>query len=411
MRNNRLKSVRGYSILELVVAIVILGIISAVALKSIRNTSDQARIEETKKGLERLAFAIAGNPNLVSGGVRTDYGYVGDIGAMPPNLDALVTNPGGFAAWRGPYIRDDFSTGGLSSRYKMDAWGKPYVYSGGSTIASTGGGTLARNLANSVRELLYNRAGFVFTDLGDSPPGLDHRDSVRFILTYPDGAGSTVARTKYPTADGSVDFDSVPIGTHTLRVVYLPDGDTLTRKVNINPGQDFYADIRYFARLWTAAPTGGSGSEILRPTGAGATTGLTDQGCAVNWQCVDEATSDDDATYVTTGGTWRTDTYATQNHSLGSGTIDSVVIFINCFRQGGAAEGRTVLRTHGADYLGTTINLGSLTAYTEFSTAYAANPNTSSAWTWAEIDDMQVGVRLRNQGRCTQVWGKVYYRS
>ena len=91
----------GYTLIELVIVIIILGIITTVAMRSIKDTNQTARIEETKKELEQLAIAIAGNPDLISGGQRTDFGYVGDIGALPPNLDALVQNPGGYTTWKG----------------------------------------------------------------------------------------------------------------------------------------------------------------------------------------------------------------------------------------------------------------------------------------------------------------------
>ena len=99
---------KGYSIIELLVVIVIVGVITAVALKSLSTVNDTARTEKTKKELDQLAYAVSGDPNVTSGGTRTDFGYVGDVGSMPPNLDALVSNPGGYATWQGPYLRDDY---------------------------------------------------------------------------------------------------------------------------------------------------------------------------------------------------------------------------------------------------------------------------------------------------------------
>ncbi|MCK4371866.1 MAG: prepilin-type N-terminal cleavage/methylation domain-containing protein, partial [candidate division Zixibacteria bacterium] len=104
----RLTSETGYSLIELIIVIVIVAIIASVAVKSLKGTNEVVRTEETKAELEQLAYAVAGNPAVLSGGARTDYGYVGDVGALPPNLDALVTNPGGYGTWDGPYVRDDF---------------------------------------------------------------------------------------------------------------------------------------------------------------------------------------------------------------------------------------------------------------------------------------------------------------
>jgi prepilin-type N-terminal cleavage/methylation domain-containing protein len=127
--------IEGYSLIELLVVIVIVSIITAVALKSLRTVNDTVRIENTKKELDQLAYSVSGDPNLTSGGGRIDFGYVGDIGSMPPNLDALVSNPGGFATWQGPYLRDDYLPSAGSSNTEFDDWGDAYAYAAGISIA------------------------------------------------------------------------------------------------------------------------------------------------------------------------------------------------------------------------------------------------------------------------------------
>jgi prepilin-type N-terminal cleavage/methylation domain-containing protein len=248
----RLTSKTGYSLIELLVVILIIGIITSIAVKSLRLSNETARIEQTKKELDQLAWAIAGDPQLLSGGVRTDFGYIGDVGSMPPNLDALVSNPG-FAVWNGPYIRDDFYPTDTSSEmeFKIDAWGTTYTYMGGVTITSQGGGTsLTREIAPSLDHLLRNRVSAVVTDLGNIPPGETYKDSITFLLTYPNGSGSMTTRTRYPSADGFVRFDSIPIGSHRMQVVYMSANDTLTRMVNVEPGQDCYVTVSLYDNLW-----------------------------------------------------------------------------------------------------------------------------------------------------------------
>lgn len=249
----------GYSMIEMIVVIIIIGILASVAMRSMRTVSDTGRTEQTKTELDQLAWAVAGNPDLASGGSRTDFGYVGDVGAMPPNLAALVNNPGGYATWDGPYIKDDFyaSTGSAESEYGFDAWGVNYGFSG-VTITSTGSGTtITRNIANSTADLLYNTVSAAVTDIDNTPPGTIYRDSVKLVLTYPDGSGSTAGIEKYPTANGFVQFNSVPIGLHTLRLIYLPTGDTMTRRVAVNTGEDYYTDLHYFANVWGDTSSGG----------------------------------------------------------------------------------------------------------------------------------------------------------
>ncbi len=51
--------------------VVIIGIIALLAVRSLKTTHEVAKVEQTKKELDRLAWAIAGNPDMVSGGART----------------------------------------------------------------------------------------------------------------------------------------------------------------------------------------------------------------------------------------------------------------------------------------------------------------------------------------------------
>ena len=241
----------GYSLIELIVVVIIMGILASVAVRSLGRLTDTSRVEETKQELDKLAWAIAGDPDLVSGGARTDYGYVGDVGSLPADLGSLAANPGGWSTWAGPYIQDDFSSGSPDTTFKIDAWGKGYVYSGTSVISSTGGTTpITRNISSSTDDLLYNTVSLSITDTDDTPPGTDYKDSVSFLLTYPNGLGSFTSQAKLPDAGGFLAFDSIPIGIHELRTIYLPDNDTIMRKVNLAPGQDIYVEIQVNGNPW-----------------------------------------------------------------------------------------------------------------------------------------------------------------
>jgi general secretion pathway protein G len=245
------RSKQGYTLVELLLVIVIIGILAGVGLRSLTAVNQTGRIEETRQEMDRLAQGIAGNPSLTSGGTRTDFGYIGDIGSLPANLDALASNPGGWSTWRGPYITNEFYSGAGSTDFKYDAWGRAYTYSAGITIGSTGGGmTLTRPLAGSAADLLYNRVRLVVTDIDHTPPGTTYDDSLSFVLTVPNGSGGVATRTRRPNPDGTATFDSIPIGIHTLRLIYQPTLDTLTRKVVVEPGSNSYLDISMPDNLW-----------------------------------------------------------------------------------------------------------------------------------------------------------------
>jgi hypothetical protein len=154
---------------------------------------------------------------------------------------------------------------------------------------------------------------------------------------------------------------------------------------------------------------------ILRPNANGSTIQLSKYPIiSSNYQCVDEATSDGDSSYVysSAGGY---DFYGVPNHSTETGVIDSVKVYVVARK---TAIGDTVrsypgVYTHSTAYWGDYKNLG--TSYSENSYTWTTNPNTGSAWTWSEIDSMEIGVKLStdnpgvNVPRCTQVWVEVDY--
>jgi prepilin-type N-terminal cleavage/methylation domain-containing protein len=252
MNWNKLNTSFGYSLIELVVVIVLIAILASIAVSGLKHSVETARVEETRSEMDRLAKAIVGDPSLVSGGNRTDFGYVGDVGALPSNLNALVTNPG-YATWNGPYVRDAFysSTSSNPAEYRYDAWGKAYTYTGTNVISSTGSGSsLTRQLAPSVSDLISNTVTLTILDISNVPPGPTYADSVLVTLTYPNGAGGTTTATAHPSSGGSVSFSGVPMGRQMLNVIYTPEGDTLKRQVTVNPGESFYTEMVFHEKYW-----------------------------------------------------------------------------------------------------------------------------------------------------------------
>lgn len=247
----RLAGRAGYSLIEIIVVVIILGILATVSIRALLTSNEASRTARTRVALDLLAHAIVGNPDLVSGGARADFGYIGDIGALPPNLSALLTNPGGYTTWRGPYLSDHFTLSGTATALFKDAWGQVYTYSGTPLIQSTGSGSsISRSLAGSVDDLLYNRLDLTILDLDQHPPGPVLMDSILISLTVPDGTGSTINRLVNPSRDGSASIDSLPIGQHHLLVIYLPNADSLNRRVIIEPGRSTHLQMTFPADLW-----------------------------------------------------------------------------------------------------------------------------------------------------------------
>ena len=127
----------GFTLIELTIIIVVLGVIAVVGIPVMGNMINSSRIAATRDELTTLKIAIIGKSG--SGSIR---GYENDVGTLPPDLQGLYSKPGGVSnwdkftktGWNGPYVD------GADGDYLKDAWGTDYVYDNISrTIKSVGG--------------------------------------------------------------------------------------------------------------------------------------------------------------------------------------------------------------------------------------------------------------------------------
>jgi hypothetical protein len=340
---------------------------------------------------------------------------VGDIGAFPLDLRALFENPGGFSTWRGPYLPPGFAEDSVNRL--LDEWGQPYTYDGGTTITSIGSGSpLVKQVARATSDYLINPFAGIVSDAADSPPGMIFKDSILISVTFPDGIGGYTKKTCVPDAAGVFRFDSLPVGTHALDIVYTPAEDTLLHYVTIlprhksDPPEKFFFAAPYFS---TGGGCLGSGTIMLLPSGVGASTQLTASGCSFTWQCVDDSVSDEDNTHARSSGTgYVTDLYTISDPTDTSCSVDSVSVHIRARMFVKDAFARVILRTHGVNYPGAEIPLTG--NYTDYRLTWTANPQTGLPWTWVEVAALEAGVSLRSTknthpARCTRVWVTVDY--
>ena len=99
----------GFTLLELLVVLAILGMLAAFAVPQVMNYLDRARSDSAKIQVSNLSTAL-------------DL-YRLDVGRYPSTsegLASLVTAPTAIDRWNGPYVKKEESL--------IDPWGEPYGY-------------------------------------------------------------------------------------------------------------------------------------------------------------------------------------------------------------------------------------------------------------------------------------------
>jgi hypothetical protein len=160
--------------------------------------------------------------------------------------------------------------------------------------------------------------------------------------------------------------------------------------------------------------------EILRPNGPGSETSITAQypASGAHWDKINGAAFDDSREVYTQSQTFVRDLYALQNHAEGSGVITSITIYI-AMRSNQAQINAGIAQI--SQKTGPTVSDGAYfyspgdSFWHTYSQTFTANPVTGAAYTWAEIDALEVGVSLKNTMfnftcYCGQVYVAVNYR-
>jgi general secretion pathway protein G len=105
----RRRSERGYTLVEILVVITIIGLIMALVGPRVLNYLTESKVKTARIQIQSFASAL-------------DLFYL-DAGRYPTSaegLAVLVRPTAGITAWNGPYLK-----GGVVPN---DPWGKPYVY-------------------------------------------------------------------------------------------------------------------------------------------------------------------------------------------------------------------------------------------------------------------------------------------
>lgn len=132
------------------------------------------------------------------------------------------------------------------------------------------------------------------------------------------------------------------------------------------------------------------------------------EACDINYKCVDEVVPDDDASYCAAYGATDIDLYGLPAHTSEKGVINHVRVCIRAETMM-AVEGRILVRTHNNNY-GNDMGYVYPWMWVDYYWQLDKNPNTGEPWTWAEIDDLEVGAEVTLAGsplEVTQAYAEV----
>ena len=91
----------GFSLLELLVVVSLLGMLALATTVMVDNTDDQQRFELTRTRLQQIRTAIIGDPSRTFNGEPVLSGFAMDMGRLPANINELVELPAGANVWQG----------------------------------------------------------------------------------------------------------------------------------------------------------------------------------------------------------------------------------------------------------------------------------------------------------------------
>jgi hypothetical protein len=160
---------------------------------------------------------------------------------------------------------------------------------------------------------------------------------------------------------------------------------------------------------------------IFRPNGAGTYTELDPHPVVANYANIDEVVPDYNSTIVEVPNknVYYKDSYTMPSHTTETGTINSVTVWAVCCKTQYTAPCYAKVLV----YIGGTLSYspeftlpfsGGSSGWLSCSHTWTENPDTSSPWTWDDIDNLEIGIALKSTiyntiARCTQVYVVINY--
>jgi general secretion pathway protein G len=99
------RSKRGFTLVEIMLVVVIIGILAALVIPKIAGNTERARVTAAQAD--------------INGGIKSALGqYEVDMGFYPKGLQDLLVQPANAKNWHGPYL----------DKLPVDPWGNAYIY-------------------------------------------------------------------------------------------------------------------------------------------------------------------------------------------------------------------------------------------------------------------------------------------
>jgi prepilin-type N-terminal cleavage/methylation domain-containing protein len=292
---SRLKKGHGFTLLEMVLVLFLMGLVASVGLMITENVDDQAKYDETKRRMAMMREAIVGNRYRTLNGQPDISGFVADMKRLPECVKELLqqkdcndddlpkwkqdASTGVWSGWRGPYLYVIPESDG--KRYFRDGYGNSdtsdaqnsgwkYVVSGAKIMLTSKGFDGNTSAADDISDAQWITANdwqidtiqvrFVNNSSGALPSSQadvklrvflsDVSSAVESSYTIPSGAIPAGDSVVYPFS--FTPSSAVPLGVHGY-VVTCDTGKLFDG--NCSTAVDYPDSVRYFSAAPRNTPT------------------------------------------------------------------------------------------------------------------------------------------------------------